>query len=226
MVLWYIILVYHNKGTDIKMTLLHIHNKQAQSVHSELIRALGTENKPAQWLIFMEAAKKHLPFLFEAGRPTMDQIEHSVIGQLGFKSWGEMVEASEESNGLGWSINSWKMWSKAYKVVVANPFLSEKNITASAVMKLKSTFKDSFPQNADELERLQVEKLEQKKLDESQKVEKLQAKIAALELDLSAYQGKNEVLVQQVDKLQNLLREQKAEKTLGLWTRVKNIFSK
>ena len=97
------------------MVLTHIHSTTAKQAHQELLTALCSENNPSQWLVFMNTAKTHLPFLFESGRPTKQQIENSIIGQLGFSSWSEMIEANQDKQGLSWSVNSWKQWSKAYK---------------------------------------------------------------------------------------------------------------
>lgn len=78
------------------MDIKHIHEDKARLVHSELLNALGTENKNDQWLLFMRTVKDRLSFLFEPGRPTREQIESSTIGILGFESWGKMIEAPAE----------------------------------------------------------------------------------------------------------------------------------
>lgn len=179
------------------MVLTHIHSTTAKQAHQELLTALGSENNPSQWLVFMNTAKAHLPFLFESGRPTKQQIENSIIGQLGFSSWAEMIEADQDKQGLSWSVNSWKQWSKAYKVVNEYSYLSEMNITASAVMKLKATFKDDFPTTVENLEQAQLETKARKEREEAEKVSNLKLRVSELEQQLIAANAKIEVLEKQ-----------------------------
>ena len=177
------------------MKVSHIHSTSAQQGYNELLTALGSENNPSQWLVFMNTAKQHLPFLFESGRPTRQQIEISIIGQLGFASWSEMIETDQDKQGLSWSVNSWKQWSKAYKVVLQHSYLTEMNLTASAVMTLQSLFKDiDFPANAEELEQAKAAIAEKKKSDEAEKVSSLKARVLELEKELIAANAKIEVL--------------------------------
>ena len=179
------------------MVLTHIHTATAQKAHQELLTALGSENNPSQWLVFMNTAKQHLPFLFESGRPTKAQIENSIIGRLGFSSWAEMIEADQDKQGLSWSVNSWKQWSKAFKQVSAYPYLAEMDITASAVMKLKSMFRDDFPTTAESLEQAQLETKARREKEEAEKVSNLKARVSELEQKLVAASAKIEVLEKQ-----------------------------
>lgn len=177
------------------MVLTHIHSNTAQQAHTELLEALGSENNPSQWIEFMRTAHRHLPFLFESGRPTKQQIENSVIGQLGFSSWSDMVEADQDRQGLSWSINSWKQWSKAFKIVNQYEYLCDMNITASAVMKLVSDFRDvEFPSSVEELEQAKSAIAEKKKADEAEKVSSLKARVLELEKELIAANAKIEAL--------------------------------
>ncbi|MFD3396351.1 hypothetical protein ACE41R_05850 [Alteromonas macleodii] len=175
------------------MVLTHIHSATAQKAHRELLTALGSENNPSQWLVFMNTAKQHLPFLFESGRPTKAQIENSIIGQLGFSSWAEMIEADQDKQGLSWSVNSWKQWSKAFKQVSAYPYLAEMDITASAVMRLKSMFKDDFPTTAESLEQAKLETKARKEQEETEKVSNLKLRVSELELQLIETNAKLEI---------------------------------
>ena len=172
------------------MVLTHIHSTAAQQAHTELLEALGSENNPAQWIEFMRTAHKHLPFLFESGRPTKTQIENSIIGQLGFSSWAEMIE---DKQGLSWSVNSWKQWSKAFKHVNKFPYLAEMDITASAVMKLQSTFRDDFPTSVEALEKAKAETKARKEQEEAEKVSNLKARVSELEQQLVAANAKLEI---------------------------------
>lgn len=177
------------------MILTNIHSATAQKAHQELLTALGSENNPSQWLVFMNTAKQHLPFLFESGRPTKAQIENSIIGQLGFNSWAEMIEADQDKRGLSWSVNSWKLWSKAFKVVNQHEYLCDMNITASAVMRLASDFKNvEFPSSLEELEQARSAIVQKKKADDAEKVSSLKARVLELEKELIAANAKIEAL--------------------------------
>ncbi|MBT48652.1 MAG: hypothetical protein CL491_00915 [Acinetobacter sp.] len=189
------------------MALTHIHSTTAKQAHQELLTALGSENNPAQWLVFMNTAKAHLPFLFKNGRPTKKQIENSIIGQLGFSSWSEMVKADQNKQGLAWSWSSWKKWSKAFKVVNEYAYLAEMNITANAVMKFKSTFKDDFPASAEALEQAKAETKARKEKEEAEKVSNLKARVSELEQQLVAASAKLEVLEKQSNEFTSQQRQ-------------------
>ena len=188
------------------MEISHIHGTSAQHGYNELLNALGTENNSSQWLIFMNAAQQHLPFLLEPGRPTKQQIENSMIGQLGFKSWSEMVEASQNNQGLNWSINSWKQWSKAFKVVSQYSYLTEMDLTASSVMTLQSMFKDvDFPSDAENLKLSKAALEENKKKDEADKVANLKQLVVEVEKQLAAANAKVEMLFSSNEQLTQLI---------------------
>lgn len=62
----------------------------AQLARDELIAALGTEANPSQWMLFMSAVRKHLPDILSRGRPSIEAVQRSLIGQHGFlagKRW-------------------------------------------------------------------------------------------------------------------------------------------
>ena len=105
----------------------------ARSAHAELLAALGTETNPAQWMSFMEAVTRLLPDVLSSGRPTREAIRRSPIGQLGFTSWSDMIEAPVDRNGLGWNVSAWKAWRRAWAVVEAHPWLRSQPMTSSEI---------------------------------------------------------------------------------------------
>lgn len=105
----------------------------ARSAYAELLAALGTETNPAQWMVFMETVTRLLPDVLSAGRPTREAIQRCAIGQLGFNSWAEMVEAPREAGGLGWNMSAWKAWRRAWAVVEAHPWLRGQPMTSSEI---------------------------------------------------------------------------------------------
>lgn len=128
---------------------------KAKNAHAELIEALGTENNPAQWLLFMQAVTKLLPEILKKGRPTAEAINKSVIGQLGFSSWQAMLEAPVSAGGLGWNVSAWRAWRRAWGVVQANQWLLEAGLTSSEVNTLATEQKgENFPKSLEEFEAL------------------------------------------------------------------------
>lgn len=163
----------------------------ASIAHDELLAALGTENNPAQWMIFMEAVTRLLPAVLSSGRPSRETIERCAIGQLGFKSWKEMIEAPINDGGLGWNISAWKSWRRAWAVIEAHPWLRNEPLTSSEVIQLSlkvkeaansddrgSIIPDWFPENMAEAERFLSARRAENKAQIAQKIE-AEAKAAA-----------------------------------------------
>ena len=123
----------------------------AELALSELIAALGTENNPAQWMVFMQAVTKHLPDVLSSGRPTKEAIQRCAIGQLGFNSWAEMIESP---NGLNWNISGWKAYRRSWSIVENNNWLLNENYSCSELNQLSINFKKAnleFPKSPEEL---------------------------------------------------------------------------
>ena len=105
----------------------------AQDARDELTRTLKAADNPAAWMLFMRAVTRLLPDVLSSGRPSAEAIRRSVIGQLGFKSWQEMIEAPADLNGLAWNFSGWKAWRRAWAVVEAHPWLIGQPMTASEI---------------------------------------------------------------------------------------------
>jgi len=178
--------------------------ESAKKAKAELIEALGTENNPAQWMVFMEAVTKHLPEILSTGRPTKEAMQKSIIGQLGFSSWSEFIEAKD---GLNWNISGWKAFRRAWSVVEKYNWLKNEKFTSSEVNQLYLKYKDLFPKTKEEYINLgEIEK--------ANKAEKASKNIADLELKINETnklfiqeQGKNQILSAQLaDSQATILR--------------------
>lgn len=129
--------------------------ESARQAQSELLQALGSEAHDGAWMDFMAAVTRLLPDVLSVGRPSKEAIEGCAIGQLGFSSWAEMIEAPLDAGGLGWNISAWKAWRRAWAVVCANPWLLDCAVTASVVNRLASLCAsegDPIPGSAQEYE--------------------------------------------------------------------------
>lgn len=147
----------------------------ARSAYAELVAALGTENTPGQWMTFMATVTRLLPDVLSSGRPSKEAIQRSPIGQLGFSSWQQMIEAPTDVSGLGWNFSAWKAWRRAWTVVQAYPWLEAQPLNSSEVNTLALDCKRDglpFPQSAEELETLRQGR---KDAQEQRRTESLQA---------------------------------------------------
>jgi hypothetical protein len=187
------------------MTVSHIHSNTAQQTREELLIALGSENNPSQWLVFMRSIKERLPFLM-AKRPTNEQYENSAIGQLGFNTWREMLETPRKDGGLGWSWGSWNLWKLAFTHVTEFPYLTELDVKAHIIRDMKKEFPD-FPVNIEELEKAQAGVSAQKAEVESNKVANMKAKIIELEQQLLAANAKLSVFENQTNEQLVIVKE-------------------
>jgi hypothetical protein len=151
-----------------------------QTEFADLLRSkLGAESK-GQWLEFMDYIESRLSFLLgSAGRPTKEQIDSSIIGHAGFESWTDMVEYSPAYGGLGWSVDSWKSWKKAYRVVQEHEYLRTLGMTGSEINTIARTCKP-FPSSEIELRAFQEGR--KKDLDEKRgnSITGLQSQVSAL----------------------------------------------
>ncbi|MDN6337224.1 MAG: hypothetical protein L0J67_11435 [Halomonas sp.] len=167
----------------------HIRSDDAQRIHDELVAALGTENNPAQWMLFMRTVREHLPDVLRRGRPTRAAIEKSAIGALGFASWREMCETGTDQRGLGLPWSQWRQWSRAWRVVQSHPGLEGEPLTAAQVNRLHSESQSAdepMPTTMEKIEAFQARQAERKQAarEETQAAQK--ARIEAIEEDLAA----------------------------------------
>jgi hypothetical protein len=140
------------------------------------------------WIKFMDAVRAELPFLFEPGRPTKQQISDSEIGRAGHSSWAEYVEKE-----LSWNVSQWRAWMRSYKVVLDNEYLRDIEPTSSAIntMARKSdefpTTKEAWIQKREMVEADQKDRQE-KSLAEARRInDELRAEIELLKAEMTAF---------------------------------------
>jgi hypothetical protein len=102
-----------------------------------------------KWLNFMDEIHAQLPLILRVGKPKTEDIENCIIGQSGFKSWKEMVEAPQPE-GFGWNYSTFDAWKRAYKLVLEHAYLRELELTASQINTIYRESKPNFPQALDE----------------------------------------------------------------------------
>lgn len=185
--------------------------RNAQDVRQELVTALGTENQPVQWIRFMDAVTRLLPNILSPGRPSTAAIQASPIGQLGFKSWQEMIEAPADAHGLAWNFSQWKAWRRAWATVQANPWLRSQPLSSSEVNTLANEFKP-FPESLEALQALRQAKgatAEQKRtitLTEALKAaQEAQAAAVVLREQLAEAASRERILAEEVGTLKGQL---------------------
>lgn len=169
----------------------HIHHDSAARTRDILVSALGTENVSHQWQIFMRNVRRELPMLVSRGRPTQQQVQNSLIGALGFKSWHEMCETPTTEGGLGLKWSQWRQWSRAYAVVDKNPGLHNAPLTAAEINRLYREAKaaeEPMPSDIDEVQAFQARQAERKKAAREETQAALKQSMEALKVDLAASQ--------------------------------------
>jgi len=171
----------------------------------ELRSLLGAESEGV-WIDFMMRVDELAPFLFQPGRPTAQQIEASIIGQAGCKSWSELIDR------LGWNESGWRAWSRAFKIVKNHDYLKDVRPTASAINTTWNQSKPDFPADIDawnehrgRMEREQKEKQLRSLSDAKERVIECEGRVDALKLETSALNGQNDALREQVDGLKREL---------------------
>lgn len=176
----------------LNMNISQIIPSSAKAAHAELLESLGTENNPSQWMIFMESVDKHIPEMTSKGRPSNKAIDVSLIGQLGFKSWKDMVEAPIENNGLGWSSGGWNSWRRAWGVVKDYPFLRQENIKAGWVNALINELKKEgiqFPINKQEFDELKEKREKAAAENKNTKLKAAEETIISLQKEAEKYKN-------------------------------------
>lgn len=174
--------------------------------HQRLVDALGSENNPSQWMIFMETCEELIPTVMTSGRPTEKSIQSSMIGQLGFDSWKAMIEAPTNQNGLGWKWEGWRSFRRAWTVVSKNPYLKDMDLKAgwinSAVASIKRNG-DEFPATREDFDIYQQQESERAKTRKEnsvvglkQEIMDLKSQINTLQQDLAKQTGMTEILKQ------------------------------
>jgi polyhydroxyalkanoate synthesis regulator phasin len=175
----------------------------AKAARADLLSALGTENNPSQWMDFMAQVRRHLPDILSKGRPSHDAIARSLIGQHGFTSWKQMVEAPTDQQGLGWSWSAWRQWSRAWRVVEDHPVLRGQPITAAQVNRLADEIRNAgaeWPDNTEQLAqfRKSIEEGKAGKREQSQAA--MAARIEALEAQVQSLEAKRRETIQTAKK--------------------------
>jgi hypothetical protein len=187
---------------DRQLTLLV--PKAARDAHAQLLAALGTENNPAQWMVFMDTVTKLLPDVLSAGRPTKEAVQRCAIGQLGFASWQAMVEAPTEAGGLAWNFSGWKAWRRAWGVVQEHAWLREQPLSSSQVNNMANNYRRwgrPFPASSDEfaVQREEDDALQEQARQESAAL--LKAQLAEAQQELAAARGSISALKAQLDEV-------------------------
>jgi hypothetical protein len=118
-----------------------IDTKDAELFKLQLSDMLALERKNG-WIDTVDFCYQNIPFLGKHGTPSNHEIQYSLVGQQGFKSWKAFIEH------LGWSYDKWKKWRKAYSIVIKYPYLRELQVSMSAIINTHRALKNDFPCNA------------------------------------------------------------------------------
>lgn len=108
------------------------------------MRDFVSQNREDGWIEIMDYCYEQVPYLMKGGKPSDDEIQQSLVGVLGFKSWRDFLD------DIGWSLNTWKYWRKAYAVVLNHKYLRNVQPKKSQIHNVKRKFKEDFPNDHQE----------------------------------------------------------------------------
>lgn len=193
----------------------------ARTAQAELYKTLRDADNPAAWMCFMETVTRLLPDVLSSGRPSAESIQRSAIGQLGFKSWTEMIEAPAEHNGLAWNMSAWKAWRRAWATVQANPWLRSQPLTSSEINTVANDTKrlgKPFPgslEDLQELQRVKVTTAEQKRTDTlaeaHRAIAEASGRVATLTEQLQLQKGTGADQAAEIGRLQGVIAGLRSE---------------
>ena len=169
--------------------------------YTKLLTALGSENEPGQWFVFVKTVKEILPFV-SVGRPSYELVEPSVIGRKGFASWKVMVAAPKEDGGFNTPYNTWKKWSEAAEFIFKHPYLEQLRLKQGGIKRLRDKFNAAdieFPTSIDELEDAERQHAEYLAQSKAIDIKALKDNIVALEQQLLAANAKVQVFENQTN---------------------------
>ncbi|MEZ9301603.1 hypothetical protein AB4137_00270 [Vibrio breoganii] len=211
------------------MNITPFQSPSARKSHEELVLALGTENNPSQWMVFMETVERLLPELNEQGRLPKEILNRTLVGQLGFSSWKDYVESK---NGLNWKIGGWNAYRRAWSTVKQAPYLRAKDVKAGWINSLSRKLAKAdqeLPETNEELDTW-LEQQEQEKATAAEskrsalleRVTELEAQTAKLEKLVIRLEGENAALELQREKSELELQVRLGEKDQQLAAKEKN----
>lgn len=195
---------------------IQVIDRDLRERHQRLVTALGSEANPAQWMTFMETVAELIPHVVvAAGRPSIGEVQNSMIGRLGFSSWREMIETTRESNGLEWSWGGWNAFRRAWSLVEQYPYLRELPVRAGWLNSVSAELKRSktdFPSDLESYQAL-LESREQARIEaKAETLTDLKTRLEAAESasaqgmqQLTELSSANHLLTEQVAQLQQQL---------------------
>ena len=171
---------------------------------------LGTESGNA-WIEFMDHISETLSPVLKQGKPSKEVIENSIVGEHGFSSWKQMIEAPVSEGGLGWNVSAWESWKRAYKVVQDYPYLRDIEFGSSKINTIHRETKPSFPASLEALNEYLAER-EAAQLERQQNsLKEAQNRSNELQAQLSESNNKCESLQKQIDLLADQLSTAQGE---------------
>jgi hypothetical protein len=88
----------------------------------------------------MDYVTENVPYLLKSGTPSKSDIQNSLVGELGYTSWTNLLKEK-----LGVSQGAWKELRKAYLVVKQFPYLRHIDASRSAINTARKQLKEKFP---------------------------------------------------------------------------------
>ena len=148
------------------------------------LRALLSDES-VRWIEAMDEIFRELPFLLENRRPRVEEIRRSPIGQAGFSTWIDLLEAPPQAGGLGGNRHTWHAWRRAYAQVQRHPYLRDLGWTASKINTVTRELGGELPETREELERLLAERDRAREVEREKREMALRDQLAAQSLEIA-----------------------------------------
>ena len=148
------------------------------------LRALLSDES-VRWIEAMDSIFHELPFLLENRRPRLEEIKNSPIGQIGFSTWIELLEAPPEAGGLGGNRHTWHAWRRAYSHVQRHPYLRDLGWTASRINSVARDLGGEFPPTREELEQRLAARARAREVERETRETALRDQLAAQALEIA-----------------------------------------
>ena len=190
----------------------------------KLIELLGSESGD-RWLEFMDYVNQNLSHILKRGKPKAEDIENSIIGKAGFKTWKEFIESPTAQGGLAWNLSTCDSWKRAYSIVCNYPFLRNLELSASFINTIYRETKPNFPISESDLNEFLAVREEKAIANQQNKLKMAENRSQELLEQLKVHEHTIALQKQEIETLKSQLAQgaAQAERLLGSEKRVSEL---
>jgi len=186
-------------GDDSSIESLEIHKLKV---------ILGAASREG-WLHFMDYACQQMNFLMKRGRPSNAAISESIVGRAGYKTWEGFIH-----HELRLRPSTWKVWKKAYRVLIEHGYLRSMEVTPAQINKVAEHTKNgAFPENEFDLQSALKEIIDTTQSQRSRNLSAAEKRNNFLQDQLQKAEIRNQQLLSEVQSCQESKKHLEKELT-------------